>query len=330
MPGGIANVTHGEGVVRGVGFAVGMKGFGFSEGRVDSCAATVRLSVPAGRPLVEVGSTAAELGQGITAVQVAVARDELGIERVVLLPVDTSLGRAGSSSASRQTYMTGGAIHQACSEIKAELFTRAREAGMAGELRLAEAAVVSESGGAMRLDELLGDDVIERTTVYDHRPTEPLDRETGQGDAFLGFMFAGHRAVVDVDTDLGLVRVVELATVQDVGHIIDRVGVEGQIEGGSAQGLGLAIMEELQVEGGRVLNASFTDYLIPTTMDMPPVRSVVLEYPDSDSPLGVKGAGEAPTVSSGAAVVAAIEQAIGFPLTRVPIRPEHIVRPHLP
>ena len=104
---------------------------------------------------------------------------------------------------------------------------------------------------------------IEETAEYRHRPTQPLDPETGQGDSHVPFAFAAHRAVVDVDIELGLVRVVELATAQDVGRAMNPLALEGQIEGGIAQGLGLALMEEIQVGDGLVRNASFTDYLHP-------------------------------------------------------------------
>jgi CO/xanthine dehydrogenase Mo-binding subunit len=132
--------------------------------------------------------------------------------------------------------------------------------------------------------------------------------------------------VVDVDVDLGLVKVVEMAAVQDVGKIINRTGVEGQIHGGSAQGLGLALMEEIVVTDGLVRNPSFTDYLIPTILDMPPMRLDILENPDPAAPYGLRGAGEPPTLSSTPAVVAAIRDATGKALNRVPVRPEHIVR----
>ena len=135
------------------------------------------------------------------------------------------------------------------------------------------------------------------------------------------FAFAAHRAVVDVDTELGLVRVVEIATAQDVGKAMNPLAVEGQIEGGIAQGLGLALMEEIQVVDGLVRNASFTDYLIPTVLDMPPVELDVLELGDPDSPYGLRGIGEPPTISSTPAVVAALRAATGRPLTRVPVRP---------
>ena len=109
--------------------------------------------------------------------------------------------------------------------------------------------------------------------------------------------------MVDVDTELGLVRVVEIATAQDVGKAINPQAVEGQIEGGIAQGLGLALMEEIQVVDGEVRNASFTDYLIPTVLDMPPVKLDVLELGDPEAPYGLRGVGEPPTISSTPAIV---------------------------
>jgi len=102
-------------------------------------------------------------------------------------------------------------------------------------------------------------------------------------------------------------------------------GVTGQIEGGTAQGLGLALMEEIQTRDGRITNASFTDYLIPTALDMPPVESVLVEDPEPGAPYGVKGVGEPPTVVATAAIVAALRDATGRPLTRAPVRPDEIV-----
>ena len=133
------------------------------------------------------------------------------------------------------------------------------------------------------------------------------------------------RAVVDVDTELGLVRVVELACAQDVGRALNPQAVVGQIHGGSAQGLGLAVMEEIQVLDGQIRNPSFTDYLIPTILDMPPMRVDVLELADPHAPYGLRGVGEPPTISSTPAIVAAIRAATGRPLNRIPVRPEHIV-----
>jgi xanthine dehydrogenase D subunit len=320
MPGGVSNTTHGEGVVRGVGYGIGIKNVAFSEGFDDYATARVRLEMIGGEPAVLVHTAAAEVGQGLVTVQAQIARTELGVERVTVATADTSVGSAGSSSASRQTYMTGGAVRAACQAVRATLLARV------GGARLDGGKVVSESGAVIAdLASSIGDEPIEETVEWRHRPTYPLDPVTGQGDAHVQYAFAAHRATVDVDLELGLVRVVEIVTAQDVGKAVNPIAVEGQIHGGTAQGGGLAQMEEIQMVDGVVRNPSFTDYLIPTILDMPPMKVDVLEMADPHSPYGLRGVGEPPTISSTPAVVAAIRAATGKALTRVPVRPEHIV-----
>jgi CO/xanthine dehydrogenase Mo-binding subunit len=306
LPGGVANTTHGEGVRRGVGYAVALKNVGYSEGFDDYSTARVRLTADAEGPLVEVHTAAVEVGQGIQTVQAQIARTELGIERVHVLRADTAVGSAGSTSASRQTYVTGGAVKAACEKVREQL----------DQLRA--------GADGRELAELLRHQPVEATVEWHHRQTFPLD-ERGQGDAHLQFAFSAHRAVVDVDVELGLVRVVELATAQEVGRAMHPQALEGQIEGGSAQGLGLALMEEIVVRDGQVLNASFTDYLLPTTLDMPRVRIELLEHADPTSPYGLKGVGEPPNISTPPAIAAAVRAATGRPIVRIPVRPEHIV-----
>ena len=133
------------------------------------------------------------------------------------------------------------------------------------------------------------------------------------------------RVVAEVDVELGLTRVVWIGAAQDVGTAINPQQVEGQVEGGTAQGLGLALMEEIQTRDGMITNASFTDYLIPTALDMPRVETVLVEVPEPDAPYGVKGIGEPPTVVATAAVASALRAATGRELTRVPVRPDEIV-----
>jgi len=327
MPGGVSNTTHGEGLRRGVGYALGFKNVGYSEGFDDYSTARVRLSVVDGQPRAEVHTAAAEVGQGLVTVQAQIAGTELGVSDVVVLDADTQVGSAGSSSASRQTYITGGAVKSACEAVRERVLTLARsELGHTAAARLESGAVVSAEGEVIvTLATLLGDAAIEETREFRPRRTQRLDSETGQADAHLQYAFAAHRAVVDVDTELGLVKVVELATAQDVGRAINPQAVEGQLEGGAAQGLGLALMEEIQVKDGVIRNASFTDYLLPTILDMPPVRMDILELGDPHSPYGLKGVGEPPTISSGPAIVAAIRAATGRPITRVPVRPHDII-----
>jgi CO/xanthine dehydrogenase Mo-binding subunit len=297
LPGTVGRTTRGEGVRRGVGYGVSIKNVAFSEGYDDYSTARVRLSLEGGSPVASVQTAAAEVGQGMVTVLEQIARTELDVDRVVVLPADTSIGSAGSSSASRQTYVTGGAVREACVQVRALL----------------------EERGSL-------DEPIEATVTWRHRPTTSLDPVTGQGNAHVQYAFAAHRAVVDVDTELGLVRVVEIATAQDVGKAMNPRAVEGQIQGGIAQGLGLAVMEEIVVSDGVVRNPSFTDYLIPTIADMPTVLLDILELGDPNAPYGLRGVGEPPAISSTAAVAAAIRDATGLDLTRVPVRPEHLVQ----
>ncbi|TDD90517.1 xanthine dehydrogenase subunit D [Actinomadura rubrisoli] len=330
LPGGVSQTTHGEGVVRGVGYGVGLKNICFSEGFDDLSTARVRLEVIGGEPTALVHTAAAEVGQGLVTVQAQIARTELGVQRVTIAPADDQVGDAGSSSASRQSYMSGGAVKRACEAVRDGLLAlAARRLGRpAGDLGVAGGKIVSRAGGVLSsIEDVLGDEVIEETREFHHRPTVPMDPVTGQGDSHTQLALCVHRAVVDVDVDLGLVKVVEMAAVQDVGRILNRLSLEGQIHGGSAQGLGLAVMEEIVVSGGLVRNPSFTDYLIPTILDMPPMRLDILENPDPDAPYGLRGAGEPPTLSSTPAIVAAIRDATGRALTRVPVRPEHVSLP---
>jgi xanthine dehydrogenase D subunit len=327
MPGGVANSTHGEGVVRGVGYAVTYKNVGFSEGFDDYTTARVRLECTAGEPVATVHTASAEVGQGLVTIEQQICRTELGVDQVTVHPADTQVGSGGSTSASRQTYMTGGAVKAACEAVRARVVEQAaRLTGRdAAALRLDGGKVVASSGEALvGLADLLGEGSVEETVEWRHRPTYPIDPETGQGVAHVQYAFSAHRAVVDVDVELGLVKVVALDTAQDVGRALNPQAVVGQIQGGSVQGMGLALMEEVVVQDGRIANPSFTDYLIPTILDTPPMQIKVLEYADPHAPYGVRGVGEPPTISSGPAVAAAIRQATGLPLRRVPIRPEHI------
>jgi CO/xanthine dehydrogenase Mo-binding subunit len=303
LPGGTGNTTRGQGVTRGVGFAVGFKNVCYSEGFDDSTAARVRLTTTDDGLAAEVHCAAAEVGQGVTNVILQTARTELDLEDVLLVPAGTaSVGSAGSASASRMTWMAAGAVQLAARAALEELGRR---------------------GGSLAPGE-----VIDAERVYHHRPTSPLDPETGQvtGEgAHVAYICAAMRVVAEVDVELGLTRIVWIGTAQDVGKAVNPQAVYGQIEGGTAQGLGLALMEEIQTKDGLITNASFTDYLIPTTLDMPPVDAVLVEDPEPDAPFGVKGVGEPPTVVSTAAVVSALRDATGRELTRVPVRPDDIL-----
>ena len=287
LPGGAGNVAEAADVVRRNGFAVGFKNIAYSEGHDDYSTARVRLERgPGGKPSATVKTAAAEVGQGVVTITEQIVRTELGVEQVRSLPADTTVGDAGSSSASRQTWMTGTAVQRAAKRVAEEVLRRAGPPAQS----LDGGQVLDSEGVALAPIELFLEDPIEREVEYHHRPTSGLDPD-GQGDAHVSFMFVAHRATVDVDPEAGLVRVVQIATAQDVGKALNPLQVHGQIEGGIAQGVGMATMEEIKQRDGVILNASFTDYIIPTALDMPQVSSILVEEPEPDAPYGAKGWG---------------------------------------
>lgn len=321
-PGGCGSSTRGEGVKRGVGLAVGYKNVAFSEGFDDGATARVTLGRRDGEVRAEIHTAAVEVGQGLHTILAQIVRSELGVETVEMRPADTLVGDAGSSSASRQSTMAGGAVQQACAEVRGQLFERAGVPRSSAEHCLADGWLWAEGHRLVRLEDLL-DEPISQTAVYHHRRTGGFD-ESGQGDVHVYFSFAAERAVVDVDDELGLVRVVQIAAAVDAGRVMNPLGFTGQVEGGTAQGVGLALTEELRLRDGVVRNASFTDYLIPTCMDMPPVATAPVEVPEPSTPYGLKGIGESPTIVATAAVVAAIRDATGRELNQAPARADQI------
>jgi xanthine dehydrogenase D subunit len=328
LPGGAGRTADAGDVVRGIGWGVSIKNLMYSEGFDDY--ATARCRLRGGVATLKFAT--AEVGQGFVTIAAQIARTILGVDDVVLEPIDTQIGSAGSTSASRQTWMSGGAVDAACRAARERMFEAVGAEHGIEPVRLAiDGTDVIDTVGDLRVPvgEATANLEIDETVEYRHPETVPLD-ENGQGNCHTAFAFVAHRAVVDVDPELGLVKVVQIATAQDVGRALNPLSVIGQIEGGIAQGLGLALMEEIIQVDGVIRNGNFTDYLLPTFLDMPPVVASLIEEPDPHAPLGAKGVGEPPTISSTPAIVAAIRDAlrqadgVGKPLNRVPVRPADI------
>ncbi len=314
LPGGTGLTTERGQVRRGVGYGVTIKNLAFSEGFDDYSDARIAISSVG----VEVYTAAAEVGQGMVTIIQQLVRDVLQMEQVAVVWSDTSvIGSAGSTSASRQTQMTGGATYQCAVELRQQILDE-----FAGD-DLSTEGVWRDGDLIATLAEVCSGGMCEHEIRYRHPETFPTD-ENSQGNAHPAFAAAAHRAVVDVDPELGLVRVVQLDTVQDVGKILNPVAAVGQIEGGTLQGVGMAVLEELVVDKGVIKNPNFTDYLLPTFLDAPHVEVRFVEEPERWGPLGAKGIGEPPTISAGPAVAAAIRDATGRDLHRVPILPQHI------
>ena len=315
LPGGTGLTTPASAVVRGIGYAVNIKNLAFSEGFDDFSEARAVMTTDG----IEIHTAAMEVGQGLVTVCQQIARTVLGTDDVEVVWDDTSqIGSAGSTSASRQTQMTGGAVHAASVGLRDKILEthggdELHEDGVyLGDERVATIAQICAGGP------------VDHLVQFRHPETFPPD-ENGQGDIHAGFVVSAHRAVVDVDPELGLVRVVQVDTAQDVGKALNPLAIVGQLEGGTLQGVGLAVMEQLVVDDGIIKNPTFTDYLIPTFVDAPSVKTRVIEEGDHFGPFGAKGIGESPTISSTPAVVAAIRAATGRDLTRVPVLPEDII-----
>jgi xanthine dehydrogenase D subunit len=319
LPGGAgltADVSH---IRRGIGWGVSIKNLMYSEGFDDYSTARCRLV----DGVATLKFATSEVGQGFVTLAGQIARSVLGVDDVVLDTIDTQIGSAGSTSASRQTWMSGGAVDGACRLVRDALFDVVAGAnGVDARALRIDGRDIVDTSGSLRVPvaQASAGREFDETFEFHHPPTAELD-EYGQGNCHTAFAFVAHRAVVDVDPELGLVKVVQIATAQDVGRALNPLSVIGQIEGGVAQGVGLAVMEEIVLIDGKVRNASFTDYLLPTMLDMPDVIAELIEHPDPLAPLGAKGVGEPPCISSTPAVVAAIRDAIGKDISRVPVRP---------
>ncbi len=271
---------------------------------------------------------AMDIGQGANTVISQICSDALGLEleRFDLISADTDRTQdAGKTSASRQTFVSGKAAFLAGTELRQKLLVRL---GCSDDCRLElngdQLQVMgAEASGSLDLSQLPADDeglVFVGEATYDP-PTKPLD-ENGQGEPYASFGFGAQLVVVDVDTELGTVKVIEIQAAHDVGRIINPVLAEGQIEGGIAQGLGMALMEEFIPGKSNNLH----DYLIPTFGDVPNIDIILIEEPDLHGPFGAKGLGEHVLIPTAPAILNAIHHACGARVRRLPATPDRVLR----
>ena len=269
---------------------------------------------------------AVDIGQGSNTIIAQICADALGapVDRFDLLSGDTAITPdCGKTSASRQTVVTGKAASLAGDQLRRRIL-RLADACECAVVRFGEGVIVVEEGEKRRtltLEDLPLDEYGYVTTAeatFDP-PTSPLD-ENGQGVPYAVFGFGAHLAEVEVDRELGTVRVLKVTAAHDVGRAINPTLVEGQIEGGVAQGLGMALMEEFFPGKGENLH----DYLIPSAGDVPPVASILIEDPSPIGPFGAKGIGEQAVIPTAPAILNAIHDAIGVRIRKVPATPDRV------
>jgi len=245
-----------------------------------------------------VGCVGAEVGQGAHTAFVLMAAEMLGLspEQVELEAEDTDVtGSSGSSSASRMTFMAGNAIQGAAERALALWHDEERPA--------------------------------RAEFLYRPRTTTPFDRETGECDPNITYGYCAQVADVEVDCETGHVTVKRLISVNDVGRAVHPQHVEGQIEGCVAQSVGWTLLENYLQEGGRTVTPHFSNYLIPGVADVAEeIVPVILEYPDPQGPLGVRGMAEMPFLPTAPAIAAALHDALGVWYDELPFTPETVWR----
>ena len=281
---------------RGLGLAISMKNAGFSFGFPEGSTARVVLYGDAAIERAEVHTAAAEVGQGTHSALAQLAAERLGIpaERVSVVASDTAnIGDAGPASASRLTFFAGNAVVTAADMALARWREEDRPA--VAEYR------------------------------YEAPATTPFDPETGASVNSVSFSYAAQAVEVEVDTETGLVRLERVIAAQDPGRAVNPQQVRGQIEGAVVQAQGWTVMENFVTEGGRILTDRLSTYLIPTIRDIPSsVETHLIERPDPEGPLGVRGVGEAPFGPLAPAIICAVHDATGVWFDRLPLTPEAV------
>ena len=286
---------------------------------------------------VVVRSGVTDIGAGQVSALGQIAVEVLGVtlDKVVIYNSDSAVTPlAGTTTATRALYMTGNAAKQAAEGLRARLVERAaKELGVEPDevdMGFNEVFVADRPERSMPTVDLVricGAEGIHRSELAMFRApfTDFLDPETGQGQAHPDYAYGAHAVEVAVDTDTGEVEVLKSVAAHDVGQCINPAAVEGQIQGGAQNGQGYALSEEMLYEEGRLITPSFSEYLMPTAMDMPKVECIILESRSGVGPYGAKGIGEPAMTPVAPAIANAVADAIGVRVFEMPITPERVV-----
>ncbi|HZK83815.1 MAG TPA: molybdopterin cofactor-binding domain-containing protein [Desulfosporosinus sp.] len=279
---------------------------------------------------------AADIGQGSNTILAQIVAEVIGVnfEDILVTSADTGVTPdGGATSASRQTYISGNAAHLAAQEVKQVLVEEAAELfGVETEqvtIRDRQVFIKGFEQNCKSIQEVIGGCRKKGRTTHGHGQFNPgttgLDAETGAGSPYGTYAFATQIVEVEVDTETGQVEVLHIIAAHDVGKAINPLHVEGQIEGGSAMGLGFGLYEEVKTFDGKIKTPSFATYLIPTSMDIPIVYPLIVEEPAGSGPFGAKGVGEPALIPTSAAIANAVFNAVGVRITELPITPERVL-----
>ncbi len=277
-----------------------------------------------------------EIGEGILTVLAQVAAEELGVkpENVMIGENDTSRSpEAAHAGATRQTYMIGNAVALACRQAKNKLFTQiAKEWNVDIQTLKAHDGEIWSEGTNYRIPMSEAIKICKKKygvvpvggENYTSHHTG-LHPEDGSGKPWQAYVFGGQVAEVEVDTATGEVQLLGIWACHDVGRAINPKGVEGQVEGGVVQAVGQALMENFELDNGKTSSGNLAKYILPTSLDVPKVKTKIVEDPDPLSPLGAKGIGEPAMVPTAPAIMNAIYDAVGVRIKSLPATPEKIL-----
>ncbi len=321
-------------VKKGIGVSCVYYGVGLGAGGVHLARAGAYVQILADASVqFAVGTT--EMGQGMATVLSQIVADELGLplEKVTILETDTSrIPDSGPTVASRATTMSGNALRDACQKLRVPLLRAASDLlGLPAEqihLQNGWARNTEATDNKIPLQEVVSECFRRRENMaaagFYRSPEVSWDNHTGQGNAYIAFAYATNVAEVAVDTETGAIRVLRITAAHDVGKAINPQQVTGQIEGGTVQGMGYALTEEILSEKGVIQNPHFSTYIIPTIKEAPKIDPIIVEAPFPEGPRGAKGFAEQPLMGIAPAIANAVFDAVGVRIRELPLKPERV------
>ncbi|MTI70389.1 MAG: nicotinate dehydrogenase medium molybdopterin subunit [Firmicutes bacterium] len=317
-------------IKEGIGLGTMFYGTGYGNGFPDVSKAEAVLRAD-GKVAVHTGAT--EVGQGAKTAMTQIACEVLGLKvnDIILISEDTSnMPDSGTAAASRQTYNTGNAVKKTCEDLREKIKEEAKlklNLNTDVGLKLKDGYVYVETlpEKSIALKDLAKDKSLKIKGSFTAQTTE-MDPETGQGAPYWPYTFGACAVKVSVDTLTGEVNVLKAVFTQDVGRAINPSLVEGQMDGGFSMALGYALLEDINVDNGKIKNDSFTNYLIPTSLDMIDIDNILIEDPENTAPYGAKGVGEPVMIPVTPAILNAIYDAVKVRITEIPVTPSRVLK----
>lgn len=312
---------------RGVGYASIFYGTGYGNGFPDESRAYAQLKQDGH---IDVYVEVSDVGSGGITVMWQIAAEALKVEKELVKVIFTSTEYtkdSGTAAASRQTYNTGNAVLDAARNLKEnmDLVSNMKEGSnepinlLSQEESFQRDNLLNEEALKELYKKMVEERVSTKADGYFKADTTTLNMETGQGNPYWPYSFGAQRVTVEVDDETGKVDVIQVIAVNDAGKIINPVSIAGQAEGGVAMGIGYALMEEVELNRGRIKNRNFSDYIIPTSKDVPHIETYFVEAIEKTGPFGAKGVGEPVMIPTAPAILNAIYDAVGVRFTSIPV-----------